>query len=137
VRLDFTGVRAVPCAFLIKDLQMDHTSDPQALRYVIDPKRIDLVSEFRKSPLGVHSPDLRRMLARMRWGQPEGRLVLIVVEPGMTWRLSRVPQRRGDPMPFVSERIFTSLEQAEWHVFQIRWQEMTGRTLPVEYQGDL
>jgi hypothetical protein len=115
---------------------MDHTSDPDALRYVIDPARLDLVDEFRNHPLGVHSPDLRRLLARMRWGRPQGRLVLVVVEPGKRWRLARVPQRRGDPMPFVDDTVFTSLEQAEWHVFRIRWQEMTGAPLPAEYQGD-
>lgn len=116
---------------------MDHTSDPQALRYVIDPGRLDLVDEFRASPLGVHSPELRKLLARMRWGKPQGRLVLIVVEAGRSWRLSRIPENRGDPMPFIGDQVFTSLEQAEWHVFRIRWQEMTGATLPVEYQGDL
>ncbi len=103
----------------------------------IDPTRLDLVAEFRKSPLGVHSPQLRAMLAKMRWSRPEGRLVLIVLEAGKAWRLARIPERRGDPMPFVDGRIFTSLAEAEWHVFKIRWQAMTGVTLPPEYQGDL
>lgn len=116
---------------------MDHTSDPNAMRYVIDPARLDLVAEFRASPLGEHSPELRKLLARMRWGRPEGRLVLIVLEPGRAWRLSRIPQRRGDPMPFVDDRVFTSLAAAEWHVFKLRWQEMTGTVLPAEFQGDL
>ena len=116
---------------------MDHTSDPNALRYVIDPQRLDLVEEFRTSPLGVHGAELRKMLARMRWGKAEGRLVLIVLEAGKAWRLSRIPERRGDPMPFVDDRIFTSLAEAEWHVFKLRWQTMTGATLPPEYQGDL
>ncbi|MFK4604203.1 hypothetical protein ABIF57_003655 [Bradyrhizobium diazoefficiens] len=116
---------------------MDHTSDPSAMRYVIDPSRLDLVEEFRASPLGVHSPELRKLLARMRWGRPEGRLVLIVLEPGRAWRLSCIPERRGDPMPFVDDRVFTSLAEAEWHVFKLRWQEMTGATLPAEVSGDL
>ena len=114
---------------------MDHTSDPNALRYVIDSKRLDLVEEFRANPLGVHSPELRKLLARMRWGQPEGRLVLIVLEPGKAWRLSRIPKRRGDPMPFVDDRVFTSLAEAEWHVFKLRWLEMTGVALPAEMLG--
>jgi len=114
---------------------MDHTSDPNAMRYVIDPKRLDLVEEFRASPLGVHSPELRELLARMRWGRPEGRLVLIVLEPGKAWRLSRIPMRRGNPMPFVDDRVFTSLAEAEWHVFKLRWQEMTGAALPPEMLG--
>ncbi|GAA0019861.1 hypothetical protein [Bradyrhizobium diazoefficiens] len=113
---------------------MDHTSDPSAMRYVIDPSRLDLVEEFRASPLGVHSPELRKLLARMRWGRPEGRLVL---EPGRAWRLSCIPKRRGDPMPFVDDRVFTSLAEAEWHVFKLRWQETTGATLPAEVSGDL
>ncbi|CDZ47804.1 hypothetical protein [Neorhizobium galegae] len=116
---------------------MDHTSDPNAMRYVIDPNRLDLVDEFRTSPLGIHSPDLRALLAKMRWGRAQGRLVLVVLEAGKAWRLSRIPERRGDPMPFVDDRIFTSLAEAEWHVFKIRWQAMTGISLPAEYQGDL
>ena len=116
---------------------MDHTSDPGAMRYEIDPERLDLVEEFRASPLGVHGPELRKLLARMRWGKPEGRLVLIVLEPGKAWRLSRIPKRRGDPMPFVDDRVFTNLAEAEWQVFKLRWQEMTGRTLPAEASGDL
>lgn len=116
---------------------MDHTSDPQAMRYVIDPGRLDLVREFRASPLGKHSPELRMLLAKMRWGRAEGRLVLIVLEPGRAWRLSRIPARRGDPMPFVDDRVFTSLAEAEWHVFKLRWQDITGIALPAEFQGDL
>lgn len=115
---------------------MDHTSDPDAMRHVIDPLRLDLVAEFYESPLGKHSPDLRAILAKMRWGRAQGRLVLVVSEAGKAWRLSRIPERRGDPMPFVDDRVFTSLAAAEWHVFQIRWQSMTGVSLPVEFQVD-
>jgi hypothetical protein len=27
--------------------------------------------------------------------------------------------------------VFTSLEEAEWHAFQIRWEAVTGHALPV------
>lgn len=116
---------------------MDHTSDPNAFRYVIDPTRLDLVSEFRSSPLGAHSPELRRMLAKIRWGMPQGRLVLVVLEPGKLWRLARVPAERGAPMPFLDDQTFTSTAAAEWHVFKLRWQELTGVQLPAEFHHDL
>jgi hypothetical protein len=43
------------------------TTDPNSAHYPIDPNRLDLVAEFKRSPKGPHSPELQKVLHRMRW----------------------------------------------------------------------
>ena len=84
---------------------------PEAAHYEIDPARLDLVEEFRRSPRGPHGTDLQKLLHRMRWaGDPDedGRYILLVQEPGRRWMLARLPRRRGapdraDPQPDIHE----------------------------------
>ena len=40
-----------------------------------------------------------------------------------------MPAKRGDPIEIVPDRQFHSLNEAEWTVFKLRWQEHTGETL--------
>lgn len=111
---------------------MDHTSDPQAARHVIDPSRIDLAEEYRRNIRGPHSEELAKLLFRTRWGPIAGRYVLVVVEQGRRWMLARQPAERGAPVEIFRDRTFTSLEEAEWHVFKLRWRALTGQDLPLE-----
>ncbi|HSE94391.1 MAG TPA: LamG domain-containing protein [Methylomirabilota bacterium] len=94
----------------------------------IDPARLDLAREFRARPFGVHSPDLQAVLNRMRGGPGAGRYVLYMTRPHAEWVLGRMT---GTP-PFpelLSDHVFTSLEEAEWGVFKLRWKELTGQAL--------
>jgi hypothetical protein len=50
---------------------MDHTSDPNAASYRLDPQRTDLAREFRSRIRGPYSAELQKLLHRMRWGPPE------------------------------------------------------------------
>ena len=104
-------------------------NDPAAAHYPIDPARLDLVEEFRRSPKGPHSPELQKVLHRMRWGGVAGRYVLITLEPGRRWMLGRLPERRGAPVERFANRIYTSAVDAEWDVFKVRWEALTGRRL--------
>ena len=61
---------------------MDHTSDPTAARWPVDPDRLDLVQEFRHRIRGPHSPDLQKLIARLRWGPIAGRYVVLTLETG-------------------------------------------------------
>jgi hypothetical protein len=90
--------------------------------------RPELVEEFRRTPIGRHSPDLRLLLNRMRTQQDPG-YVLVCIEPFRRWRLARKKRGRGNPVELVGERVFTSPEEAEWEVFKLRWKEMTGEDL--------
>jgi hypothetical protein len=106
--------------------------DPAAAHYPVDAGRLDLVEEFRRRPRGPHSDDLQKLLHRMRWpGDPgeSGRFVLIVLDPGRQWGLARLPRRRGARIERLANHVFASLEEAEWHVFKVRWRALTGQAL--------
>lgn len=111
---------------------MDHTSDPRAVRYDFDPRRLDLAREFRANIDGPHSKDLQQLLVRMRWGPVAGRYILLVLEPGKRWRLGRLPAERGQKVELFDDVEFTSLTDAEWHVFKLRWKDMSGAPLSLE-----
>jgi hypothetical protein len=111
---------------------MDHTSDPNAARYRIDPERTDLALEFRRNIRGPYSDELQRLVHRMRWGPVAGRYQLFVLEPGRRWALARMPAERGQRVTVFHDVVFDSLEDAEWHVFKLRWKELTGSELKVD-----
>jgi hypothetical protein len=46
--------------------------------------------------------------------------------------LALLPNRRGEPIKQFPDRIFISLEDAEWAVFKIRWETITGTKIPEE-----
>jgi hypothetical protein len=111
---------------------MDHTSDPNAARYVLDPARVDLAREFRAGIRGPHSEELRKVLHRMRWGDFPGRYVIVIVEPGRRWMLAQMPNERGQKVRLFRDIQFDSLEDAEWHVFRLRWKALTGVDLSLD-----
>jgi len=102
---------------------------PEAAHWPIDPSRQDLVEEMRARPRGPHSDDLQRLLHRMRWSLAGRRHVLVTLEPGRRWMLARLPGRRGAPVETFPNRVFTSMAEAEWAVFALRWEALTGQTL--------
>ena len=103
--------------------------DIYPVSYNIDPKRTDLAREFRDNIGGPHSEELRYVLHRMR-GMPIARkYVLIVQEPFRRWKIGQLSGNRGDPVTSVGNKEFTSLEDAEWEIFRLRWQEITGEPL--------
>ncbi|MGE0717444.1 MAG: hypothetical protein AB7P02_18500 [Alphaproteobacteria bacterium] len=104
-------------------------NDPAAAHYEVDPDRTDLVEEFRRNPKGPHSDELRKVLHRMRWSGVGGRFVLVVVDPGRRWALGRLPERRGAAVEVFRNQVFDDVRDAEWHVFKVRWQALTGRTI--------
>ena len=100
--------------------------------YPIDPTRIDLARQFRERPLGPHSPDLQHVVNRMRWSPLAGRHVLLTRVPYRQWVLATLTGRRGDPPQVDESQVFDSLEAAEWAVFRLRWETITGQPLPIE-----
>ena len=105
-------------------------NDPSAAHYQVDPSRLDLVEEFRRKPRGPHSDALQKVLHVMRWSGVTGRWVLITLEPNRRWMLGRLPEKRGVPMETFANRIFTRIEDAEWEIFRLRWEALTGTKLP-------
>ncbi|WP_082143771.1 N,N-dimethylformamidase beta subunit family domain-containing protein [Nitratireductor soli] len=96
--------------------------------YEIDPSRLDLAREFKANPLGAHSQELQAVLLRMRGLPIEGKHCLIVVEPRRKWLLARITG--APPRPeVVPGYVFSSIEEAEWTVFKLRWAILTGHDL--------
>ena len=104
-------------------------NDPNAAHYEVDPSRTDLVEEFRRNPKGPHSDELRKVLHRMRWSGVAGRYVLITLEPGKRWMLGKLPGKRGEPIETFRNQVYESPADAEWNVFKIRWQALTGQEI--------
>ncbi|WP_448956268.1 N,N-dimethylformamidase beta subunit family domain-containing protein [Labrys neptuniae] len=96
--------------------------------YEIDPSRLDLAREFRARPLGPHSAELQAVLLRMRAMPITGKYCLIVAKPQARWLLARMTGEPLRPEP-VPGHVFTSIAEAEWTIFKLRWQELTGHDL--------
>ncbi|HEY8612770.1 MAG TPA: hypothetical protein VIL69_15975 [Roseomonas sp.] len=104
-------------------------NDPEAAHWPVDPARLDLVEEFRARPRGPHGDELQKLLHRMRWSGVGRRYVLIVIEPNRRWMLGRMPGKRGAPIETFPNRVFTDLAEAEWAVFVMRWEALTGQRI--------
>lgn len=88
-----------------------------------------LAEEFRKQPIGHHSPELERVLFLFRGQDMAGKFVLIEDEPLRKWRIGQLSGRRGDPVEIVSDTVFESIEEAEWEIFKRRWKLHFGEDL--------
>lgn len=107
-------------------------TDPNTAQFPIDATRLDLAREFRDAPKGPHSPELQKIVHRMRWSGAGGRWCIVPLEPGRLWMLALLPEKRRGEIRTFPEKSFTSINDAEWHVFKIRWQVLTGQALPDE-----
>ena len=97
--------------------------------YKLNPADKHLAEEFRKKPIGHHSPALQKVLNLFR-GQPQdGKYVLVCTKPHEEFVLATLPARRGQPIRLLHNRVFTSIEEAEWEVFKMRWEQFTGEKL--------
>ena len=95
----------------------------------IDKSRKDLVKEFRAAPFGRHSPALRELLNRMRCAPGLPDYILVCSKPQREWLLATKTPERGSPVEIVEGHRFTSPDEAEWEVFKLRWQALTGEAL--------
>jgi hypothetical protein len=87
-----------------------------------------LIEEFKRNPIGHHSPELQCLLNRMRGAPMADKYCLVVIEPNREWQLAKTTGVRGKPLKLLDRR-FTRVEDAEWYVFRQRWKAMTGETL--------
>lgn len=98
--------------------------------YKIDPA-VDrqYIEEFRKNPIGAHSPGLQRVLNTMRTDKSGRQVILVVLKPFEKWVLGEMPADRADPITIEDGPIFTSREEAEWEMFRRRWLQHTGENI--------
>ena len=98
-------------------------------RYALTAEDLPYAREFLARPFGYHSPGLQRVLNLMRGLGPEGKYVLLCVEPHRRWALARLPARRGEPIVRCGDLEYTDLATAERDVFRRRWHDLGGPPL--------
>ena len=100
-----------------------------ALAPRIDPSQLDAVREFRANPIGRHSKMLEAILSILRSGPVAGKLCLICVKPHQEWVIGRLSGARGIAPVVTDNRVFYTVEDAEWEVFKLRWAAECGQAL--------
>ena len=96
--------------------------------FQFDKSRHDLAREFKTAPFGEHSPDLQYLLNILRAPRPGAFHVLLIDRPGERWTLAMMEPGRP---PVRTNVVFTSLADAEWHIFRERWSTMAGEECPI------
>jgi hypothetical protein len=96
--------------------------------YRIQPQDKEVIPEFRRAPIGNHSPRLQRILNLFRGAPMADKYVLVCRRPHEEWVLAQLTGKRGEPLRMTNQ-VFRSIEEAEWHVFKQRWKHYTGEEL--------
>jgi hypothetical protein len=107
----------------------DERSPTRAVWNDILSRGSELYREFCRTPIGAHSPNLQFVLQHFRKAPCAGKYVLIAVEPHRRWRLARLTGMRGDPVRLEESIEYTDLEEAERHVYRLRWKALCGEEL--------
>jgi hypothetical protein len=97
--------------------------------YNIKPEDKQFIDEFKKTPIGHHSPGLQRVLNLFRGEAMAGKYVLICTKPHKEWMLGQLTGVRGERIRMTNQT-FTSIDEAEWFVFKQRWAKYANETLP-------
>ena len=97
--------------------------------YQIDPSRMDLVEEFRSNPDGPYSPELSRVVNRLRLMPMADRHILVCTRRGCEWTLAKMPTKRGAELELLKDRVFSNYDDGVWEVFKMRWETVTGVSL--------
>ena len=106
------------------------------MAYRIDPDTDRAyVEEFRRQPIGAHSPGLQRLLNIMRHDPSGWQIILVCRRPFAEWVVGLMPSNRADPIRIENGLVFTSREAAEWEVFRRRWRMHTGEDLNIPFEG--
>ncbi len=96
----------------------------------VDATRRDLVAAFLANPRGPHSPELQRLVNKLRFEPTmKGKYAVVCTKPHEEWTLAQLPGARGAPIRLHEDRVFTSLDDAERAIFKLRWEAHTGEML--------
>ena len=106
------------------------------MAYRIDPDKDRVfIEEFRRLPIGRHSPGLRRVLNTMRFDPTGRQTILVCRKPFAEWVIGEMPAKRTDPIRIETGPVFTSRDEAEWEMFRRRWQAHTGENINLPLEG--
>ncbi len=87
------------------------------------------IEEFRKLPIGAHSPGLQRLLNVMRLDRGGMQAVLVCRRRFAEYVIGHMPPSRSDPIEIEDGPVFATREEAEWELFRRRWREHTGEII--------
>jgi len=87
------------------------------------------IEEFRKKPIGAHSPGLQRLLNVMRIDRGGVQYILVCRRRFAEYVIGRMPPNRADPIEIEDDLVFSTREAAEWELFRRRWREHTGEDI--------
>jgi hypothetical protein len=82
------------------------------------------IRRLRAAPLGPYDPDVQAMLLPLRNAPAAAKLALLRVPDPPSWALVRLGGR-GRAVEVLPPR-WSSLAEAEWAVFRLRWQALHG-----------
>ncbi len=91
-----------------------------------------LAFEYRDKPTAPHGERLQRILNVFRGGPLKGKYVLFASQPHREWLLARLTGESAAPIEVFADCRFTSLAEAEWEVFKLRWAAHGGPPLEGE-----
>ena len=97
--------------------------------FKIDPTKTHLAREFKDRPFGEHSPELQAVLNVIRSAEHSQDLMLVCLKPHREWVLEKQPD--GKAPRLLTEKVFDSVEAAEWAAFKMRWERITGHKLDI------
>lgn len=83
------------------------------------------IEEFRRQPIGAHSPGLQRVLNIMRMDRGGDQYILVCRKRFAEYVIGVMPPDRREPIALESEPVFATREEAEWEIFRRRWREHT------------
>ena len=96
----------------------------------LDPNDLAPCEEYLENPFGPHSPSLQRLLIIMRADSVDDPHVIVEAEDG-GFGLGTVSDRRGVPVCVYEGVHFDSYADASRAMFKLRWELLTGRSLPL------
>jgi hypothetical protein len=87
------------------------------------------IEEFRRTPIGAHSPGLQRVLNIMRLERGGDQYILVCRRRFAEYVIGIMPPDRSDPIELENDLVFSTREEAEWEIFRRRWREHTGEDI--------
>lgn len=97
--------------------------------YSWNGERKDLAEEYRNNLRGPFSPELQKILDRMRTSPLTNRYALRVIVPFRKFALVKLSGSRGVPPSDIQGVTYNSISEAEWDIFARRWEDITGVAL--------
>jgi len=97
-------------------------------KFISSPNDRELIAEFKRNPIGHHSPELQRLLNKFRGIPMKDKFCLLVIKPNRLWQLAKTSGVAGKQVVKLP-KTFSSQSDAEWYIFRKRWKSLTGETL--------